>query len=144
MRMAARGVRHDQYAARAAREFTSASLRSWALEHLIGDTAVVVSELVTNAVRHGVGDPISVPSAEQVRVVLCRTENSVVCAVTDPSPRGPRLREPDHEAENGRGLQVVQGISHMWGWSPLQTRGKAVWAAFTISPARGRRLEPCP
>ncbi|GGS83653.1 hypothetical protein GCM10010156_47850 [Planobispora rosea] len=156
LQLAVRNLHHDQYAARAAREFTSTSLRAWALEHLIGDTAVVVSELVTNAVRHGVDDaddaddaddPASVRSAEPVKVMICRTERSVVCAVTDPSPRGPQLRDPDYEAENGRGLQVIQGISHTWGWSPLQTRGKAVWAAFTISPsspARERRLEPCP
>ena len=76
-------------------------------------------------------------------MILCQTELSVLCAVTDPSDQGPCLREPDYEAEGGRGLQVVQGVSEMWGWAPLETRGKAVWAAFALPPRGARHLEAC-
>src|SRR5689334_11463742 len=127
-------LRHDPYAARTAREFTSSALRTWGLEHLVDDTGVVVSELVTNAVRHGTRNPVHPRTAPDIRVILCQTELSVLCAVTDPSDQGPCLREPDYEAEGGRGLQVVQGVSEMWGWAPLETRGKAVWAAFALPP----------
>jgi anti-sigma regulatory factor (Ser/Thr protein kinase) len=136
-------LRHDLYAARAAREFTSTALKTWGLEHLIDDTGVVVSELVTNAVRHGTRGLVHARPALGIRVILCQTERSVLCAVTDPSDQGPRLREPDYEAEGGRGLQVVQGISEMWGWAPLETRGKAVWAAFSLPPITARHLEVC-
>ncbi|ACZ88381.1 ATP-binding protein [Streptosporangium roseum] len=143
LQMAVRSLRHDPRAARTAREFTSAALRSWELAPLIDDTGVVVSELVTNAVRHGVRDGGGGRSAQDVRVILCHTERSVLCAVTDPSDQGPSLREPDYEAENGRGLQLVQGVSEMWGWAPLESRGKAVWAAFAVPSRAARHLEAC-
>ena len=103
----------------------------------------MVSELVTNAVRHGTRSPVHARPALDIRVILCQTERSVLCAVTDPNDQGPRLREPDYEAEGGRGLQVVQGVSEMWGWAPLETRGKAVWAAFSLPPRIARHLEAC-
>ncbi|MDP9843841.1 ATP-binding protein [Streptosporangium lutulentum] len=143
LRMTVWSLRHAPYAARTAREFTSTALRTWGLEQLVDDTGVVVSELVTNAVRHGTRGALHPRPAPDIRVILCRTERSVLCAVTDPSDQGPRLREPDHEAEGGRGLQVVQGVSEMWGWAPLETRGKAVWAAFALPHRTARRLEAC-
>ncbi|MDP9867726.1 MULTISPECIES: ATP-binding protein [Streptosporangium] len=143
LQMAVRSLRHDPRAARTAREFASAALRSWELACLIDDTGVVVSELVTNAVRHGVRDGVNGHRGQEVRVILCHTGRSVLCAVTDPSDQGPSLREPDFEAENGRGLQLVQGVSEMWGWAPLESRGKAVWAAFSLPPRTGRHLEAC-
>jgi anti-sigma regulatory factor (Ser/Thr protein kinase) len=143
LQMTAWSLRHDPYAARTAREFTSTALRTWGLEHLIDDTGVVVSELVTNAVRHCTRSPVHPRTAPDIRVILCQTELSVLCAVTDPSDQGPCLREPDYEAEGGRGLQVVQGVSEMWGWAPLETRGKAVWAAFALPPRGARHLEAC-
>lgn len=143
LQMAARSLRHDPYAARTAREFTSTALRAWRLDPLIDDTGVVVSELVTNAVRHGIRGVVGTHRPQEVRVILCCTENAVLCAVTDPSDQGPSLREPDYEAESGRGLQVIQGISQTWGWAPLASKGKAVWAAFALPPREGRHLEPC-
>ncbi|GAA3120472.1 ATP-binding protein [Streptosporangium carneum] len=143
LQMAARSLRHDPCAARTAREFTSTALRAWRLEPLIDDTGVVVSELVTNAVRHGVRGVVDSRRPQDVRIILCHTERSVLCAVTDPSDQGPSLREPDYEAESGRGLQVIQGISEMWGWAPLASRGKAVWAAFSLPSRTSRRLETC-
>ncbi|MFJ2034028.1 ATP-binding protein [Streptosporangium sp. NPDC087985] len=143
LQLAVRSLRHDSCAARTAREFTSAALRAWELAPLVDDTAVVVSELVTNAVRHGAHGGGGLRPAQDIRVVLCHTESSVLCVVTDPSDQGPRLREPDHEAESGRGLQLVQGISQRWGWAPLESRGKAVWAAFALPSKATRHLEAC-
>ncbi|MBB2914466.1 anti-sigma regulatory factor (Ser/Thr protein kinase) [Streptosporangium becharense] len=142
IQMAVRSLRHDPCAARTAREFATRALTSWELESLIDDTGVVLAELVTNAVRHGTHSLLDPRPAPDVRVVLCRTERSVLCAVTDPSDQAPRLREPDYEAENGRGLQLVEGVSETWGWAPLETRGKAVWAVFALPPAP-RHLEAC-
>jgi hypothetical protein len=38
------------------------------------------------------------------------------------------LRAPDRSEEAGRGLQMVDALSDVWGWSPVTGRGKAVWA----------------
>jgi hypothetical protein len=51
-----------------------------------------------------------------------------MCAVLDPSASAPVLRMPDRTAESGRGLQMVDALSDVWGWSPVTGRGKAVWA----------------
>jgi hypothetical protein len=51
-----------------------------------------------------------------------------MCAVLDPSDRAPVLRMPDRNEEAGRGLQMVDALSDVWGWSPVTGRGKAVWA----------------
>ncbi|MER5650538.1 ATP-binding protein [Streptosporangium sp. NPDC002524] len=143
LQMAVRSLRYDPCAARTAREFTARALRAWELEPLIDDTGVVVSELVTNALRHGTRGVLHARSFPEVKVILCHTERSVLCAVTDPSDQGPCLREPDYEAENGRGLLMVDGVSETWGWAPLEKRGKAVWAAFALPPAGERHLEAC-
>ncbi|WP_433258920.1 ATP-binding protein [Streptosporangium sp. CA-135522] len=146
LQMAVRSLRHDPCAARTARRFVTASLCAWELAPLVDDTGLVVSELVTNAVRHGMRGGGDVRPAQDVRVILCHTGRSVLCAVTDPSDQGPSLREPDYEAESGRGLHLVQGISEMWGWAPLESHGKAVWAAFILPPGpsrAARHLEAC-
>ena len=51
-----------------------------------------------------------------------------MCAVLDPSDIAPVLRMPDRNEEAGRGLQMVDALSDVWGWSPVTGRGKAVWA----------------
>jgi anti-sigma regulatory factor (Ser/Thr protein kinase) len=143
LQMAVRSLRDEPCATRTARDFTSSSLRAWGLSCLVDDVTLAVSELVANALRHGVTNASYAASRRHARIVLCSTERSVLCAVTDPCDRGPRLRDFDDEAESGRGLQIVRGISHTWGWSPLETGGKAVWAAFLPSPAHTRHLESC-
>ena len=52
----------------------------------------------------------------------------VMCAVLDPSYSAPVLKTPDRDEEAGRGLQMVDALSDVWGWSPVTGRGKAVWA----------------
>ena len=44
------------------------------------------------------------------------------------SDLAPVLRMPDRDEEAGRGLQMVDALSDVWGWSPVTGRGKAVWA----------------
>jgi hypothetical protein len=52
----------------------------------------------------------------------------VICAVLDPSDDAPVLKTPGSAEESGRGLQMVDALSDVWGWSPVAGRGKAVWA----------------
>jgi hypothetical protein len=65
-----------------------------------------------------------------IRISLVHRSPQVVCAVSDPSSRGPVAREPDFVAESGRGLHLVDSFSRAWGWHPLAGAGKVVWAVF--------------
>ena len=51
-------------------------------------------------------------------------------AVLDPSDKAPVLKAPAAGEEAGRGLQMVDALSDVWGWSPVAGRGKAVWAVL--------------
>jgi anti-sigma regulatory factor (Ser/Thr protein kinase) len=119
-------------AARAAREFTGQILRGWGLLVLADDAAVIVSELVTNALMHGGGDGAA---RGDVELILWRRSGQVLCAVTDPGTGAPVLVQPDPFGEAGRGLYVVQALSATWGWTRLGDRRKAVWAAMGVPGA---------
>ncbi len=112
-----------------ARHVTKATLSEWSLNELYEDAAVVVSELVTNAIRYG----LRCHSQEVMRLVLVRYERRLVCMVTDPADNAPRVLEPDYVAETGRGLHIIEAISRAWGWTPLLGGGKAVWAMFSTT-----------
>jgi anti-sigma regulatory factor (Ser/Thr protein kinase) len=111
-----------------ARGVTASLLRRWHVTSRAYDVTTVVSELVTNALRHGA------PLVAREWVILLRLINhldAVVCVVGDPNTIAPVLREPDFVAETGRGLHVVQSYSRRWGWRPCPSgQGKIVWAAF--------------
>ncbi|BAJ27536.1 putative regulatory protein [Kitasatospora setae KM-6054] len=128
-------------AVRTAREFTRRSLDAWGLGEIFDDVALVASELVTNALRHALGqhEPSRVPAqavpapaagALPIRISLVHRTPQVVCAVSDPSSAGPIAREADFVAESGRGLHLVDSFSRSWGWHPLAGAGKVVWAVF--------------
>ncbi len=88
------------------------------LGHL-DDAALVLSELVGNAVRHAAGDSI--------RVQLRRDEHVLRIVVSDGSPAAPVPREAGFMDESGRGLFIIEAVSHRWGWEP-RAGGKVVWA----------------
>lgn len=119
-----------------ARDFARTTLYSWGMPDLFDDLGLVVSELVTNALRHALSvDGLDRPSDElthlsPIRVTLRRNGSHVVCAVTDPSDDIPIRKKPDHVAESGRGLHLVESFSRAWGWTPMTGRGKVVWALF--------------
>jgi Histidine kinase-like ATPase domain len=128
---------------RQARFFTRETLQRWALPELLDDIALVASELVTNAVRHGVGATMPphaagarTPAAPPVRLSLAHWTSRVVCSVRDPSDQGPAARTPDFIAESGRGLHLVASCSDAWGWHPLAGAGKVVWALFATPEHR--------
>jgi anti-sigma regulatory factor (Ser/Thr protein kinase) len=121
-------------ACRAAREFTGQILLGWDLPEVAGDAAVIVSELVTNALQHGLRD-LS-PVRDQVELIWWRRAGQVICMVTDPGAEPPvMVEQPDPFAEQGRGLHVVDALSATWGWTRLGGCRKAVWATLPVPRA---------
>jgi len=119
--------------AKTARRFTQATLVRWGLESLADDAEVIVAELVANAVCHtevgaAVEDRNPHRGDTRIGLRLFRRAGEVMCAVLDPSDAAPVLRAPNFETEYGRGLQLVDALCDVWGWSPVVGRGKAVWA----------------
>jgi anti-sigma regulatory factor (Ser/Thr protein kinase) len=110
---------------RTARKFTRNMLKEWGLASLADDAEAIVGEFVANAVSHAAR---CVESGQPLGLRLLRRTGEVMCAVLDPSDIAPVLRMPDRTEEAGRGLQMVDALSDVWGWSPVTGRGKAVWA----------------
>jgi hypothetical protein len=119
----------DPESVTAARHFTMAKLKAWGMAALCDDVGLVVSELVTNALRHSLPS-FPVPSARSIRLLLLPREPFLLCGVADSSDAVPLRREPDYVAETGRGLHIVESFSTRWGWSLLESGGKIVWAVF--------------
>ncbi|MFB4196609.1 ATP-binding protein [Streptomyces carpaticus] len=118
------GLPHRPESVRSARDFTRSTLSFWRLGEQYDAVSLVVSELVTNALRYG---------RPAVELELARGSHRLVCAVRDASSRAPRLGEPDENAESGRGLQLVECFSDGWGWRhQTESGGKVVWAVFRI------------
>ena len=100
----------------AARSFTRDTLLEQPLEE--SETAeLLVSELVTNAVRYGAG-----PILLSVTV----RGTSLRCEVTDAHPAAPCLKAAGADDESGRGMQLIHELSHRCGVRPTR-RGKTVW-----------------
>jgi anti-sigma regulatory factor (Ser/Thr protein kinase) len=120
--------------ARAAREFSARIMRGWGLPVLADDVAVIVSELVSNALRHGVRGRNGA-AYDRIELILWRRPGQIICAVTDPGTGTPVLAHPDLLDEAGRGLHVVEALSATWGWTRLGGCRKAVWAAVGVPGA---------
>ncbi|MBT2383410.1 SpoIIE family protein phosphatase [Streptomyces sp. ISL-11] len=104
-------------AAGRARRLVRDRLLEWGLAEAAGTTELLVSELVTNAVRHTV--------SRRVGLRLVRTE-SLLCEVTDEDHRLPALIGAGPAEEFGRGLRVLGGLAREWGASHDRD-GKTVW-----------------
>jgi Histidine kinase-like ATPase domain len=116
--------------ARMARRLTRNTLREWGLVSLVEDAEIIVGEFVANAVTHGAASAAGYRKSgvENLGLRLLRRTGEVMCAVLDPSEVAPVLRATSAGEEAGRGLQMVDALSDVWGWSPVAGRGKAVWA----------------
>jgi PAS domain S-box-containing protein len=101
-----------------AREVARAAIARWGLTADTADTvALVVSELVTNAVLH-------TGSAPTLRM---RTSGGTVYVeLSDDDSRPPRMRDPDDDDDGGRGLHLVEALCRRWSTRTTRT-GKVVW-----------------
>lgn len=114
-----------------AREYARTQLTAWDLEPLIDTTELLVSELVTNALRYGEGEI-------RLRLLLDRT---LVCEVWDAGLVQPRRRRARDTDEGGRGLQLVGLLSAAWG-SRRTPRGKTVWFELPLPDAGTTLTDP--
>ncbi|MFJ8538986.1 SpoIIE family protein phosphatase [Streptomyces sp. NPDC093591] len=110
-------VPSDPAAVAQVRSDVTGTLERWGLEELSFTTELILSELVTNAIRYG-GDPI------RVRMLRDRT---LICEVFDASSTSPHLRYAAMTDEGGRGLFLVAQLAERWGTRYLPT-GKVIWA----------------
>ncbi|MGW7525999.1 SpoIIE family protein phosphatase [Streptomyces sp. NPDC054783] len=92
-------------------------LADWGLDEAAFAAELMLSELVTNAIRHGCG-PI------RVRLLHDRT---LICEVSDTSNTAPHLRRSASTDEGGRGLFLVAQLARSWGTRYLP-QGKVIWA----------------
>ncbi|MFC9703505.1 SpoIIE family protein phosphatase [Streptomyces sp. NPDC056943] len=109
-----------------ARELARTQLKAWDLEPLVDTVELLVSELVTNALRYGEGE---------IRLRLLR-DRTLVCEVWDAGLVQPRRRRARDTDEGGRGLQLVGLLSSSWG-SRRTPRGKTVWFELALPDGEG-------
>ncbi|MFH9133986.1 SpoIIE family protein phosphatase [Streptomyces sp. NPDC017524] len=95
----------------------SRQLETWGLAELSMTTELIVSELVTNAIRYAAG-PV------RLRLLF---QSALTCEVSDASNTSPRLRHARTTDEGGRGLFLVAQLAHRWG-TRYTPRGKIIWA----------------
>ena len=119
-----RFFRRERRSAQAARRFAAETLAGWGLAgtELADDVLLCVSELVTNAVIHGV------PPGRQLRLFLRYDTRTLAVEVHDSGPGVPHIVRDDR-GEGGRGLLLVAALSDKWGVREREL-GKAVWCEW--------------
>jgi anti-sigma regulatory factor (Ser/Thr protein kinase) len=126
-----------------ARAHVGAVLPGWHLADLTDACQAVVSELVTNALEASTG-----PTGELIyvdgrmpviRLRLLSDGSHVLIEVLDQAPGFPAPRRAASDAEDGRGLQLVDALTRgRWGWQAVDIHAKVVWAELTGGDARER------
>jgi anti-sigma regulatory factor (Ser/Thr protein kinase) len=109
-----------------ARRLIRQALRRWDLDDQIDAAELLVSEIVTNAVRY---------AERPVTLRLLRTD-VLRCEVGDDAPLLPRMRHAAPEEEGGRGLYLVNRMAQRWGATRLGA-GKVVWFELPLGPSHG-------
>jgi PAS domain S-box-containing protein len=97
-------------------------LGSWALSEVAFTAELVVSELVTNAIRYG---------SRPIRLRLIHDATTLICEVSDTSHTAPHLRRAKTWDEGGRGLLLVAQLTQRWG-SRHTADGKTIWAEIAL------------
>ncbi|MCD0484468.1 SpoIIE family protein phosphatase [Streptacidiphilus sp. ASG 303] len=125
-RVATWSLPFETSSAAAARRLVRERLAAWGLGEEASAAELVVSELVTNAVRHG---------AAPLRLRLIR-DRALTCEVFDGSDNAPRLRHARANDEGGRGLFIVARLAQGWG-TRYTSDGKVIWAQLAAGRAPG-------
>ncbi len=121
-----------------ARCHTKATLRAWHLwQETIETAELLVSELITNSIQASgsVLEPknyADLAGIDRVSLTLRLLPGRIVIEVIDSNPNPPLLADADADAENGRGLLLVQALSKEWGHFFRRTGGKTVFAVLDV------------
>ncbi|WP_185932914.1 SpoIIE family protein phosphatase/ATP-binding protein [Streptomyces sp. WAC 01325] len=110
-------VQPDPAAVAGMRDAVSDKLEAWGLAELGFTMELILSELITNAIRYG---------AEPIHVRLIR-DRALTCEVSDGSSTSPHLRYAATTDEGGRGLFLVSQMAERWG-TRYTPQGKVIWA----------------
>jgi anti-sigma regulatory factor (Ser/Thr protein kinase) len=113
-----------QFAPALARRFLVETVCEVHLSRVVDEAELLVSELVTNGILHGI-PPVTLR-------LTCEPGPVLRVEVSDISRLRPRLRHPDAQEVHGRGMELVDLLSHDWGVS-ARGEGKVIW--FTLVPA---------
>ncbi|MFE2632543.1 SpoIIE family protein phosphatase, partial [Streptomyces sp. NPDC059374] len=97
-------------------------LESWGLGEAVFTTELILSELVTNAIRYG---------RSPIGLRLLRDHDGLICEVADGTSTSPHLRRATFTDEGGRGLFLVAQMSRRWG-TRYTDRGKIIWAELAL------------
>lgn len=109
-----------------AREFVRETLKRWEIEGRSRDITLCTSELVTNALRHGV------PQGRGFLLHLWLLESHTLRIEVHDSGAGcPRILPPEALADGGRGLRIVDMLADTWGVGERDP-GKVVWCEFAV------------
>jgi anti-sigma regulatory factor (Ser/Thr protein kinase) len=111
------------------RRHTRQTLAAWQLGHIAGDTELIVSELITNAIAA----TLAVDAAAPVALYLAADDGRLYVLVWDCCPQPPAKRPHDDDAEAGRGLQLVAALAERWGACLPVSGGKAVFAWLSVA-----------
>lgn len=109
----------------AARRIVATALVAWGYDEVVELAELVVSELVSNAVRHA-GD------CGDLEVTVSADDDVVRLTVADGSPRRPQLRQDPVLGEGGLGLRLVERVALHWGVD-AEAGGKRVWVELDAS-----------
>ncbi|MEW2116123.1 SpoIIE family protein phosphatase [Streptomyces sp. NPDC005474] len=123
----------DPAAVAGARKMAAEQLDTWGLAELEFATELIVSELVTNAIRYGNGP---------VELRLIRAD-ALICEVSDGSSTAPHLRRARIYDEGGRGLLLVAHVAERWG-SRQTSLGKTIWAEQPLPDESARERDSRP
>ena len=108
------------HASREARDAARVVLQDWEVPPpVVDDALLVISELVTNAVRHA-------GTASTLELEIGQTGERLRVALSDGSAAAPRVRRAGAAAEDGRGIAILAALSDRWGIEPHRD-GKLVW-----------------
>nr|WP_309505139.1 SpoIIE family protein phosphatase [Streptomyces sp. KM273126] len=116
-------VPSDRAAVSRVRAEVTRRLEAWGLDKVTFTTELIVSELVTNAIRYG---------TPHIRLRLLYDRNSLICEVADGSSTSPHLRRAAATDEGGRGLFLVAQFAQRWG-TRYSARGKVIWSEQTLT-----------
>lgn len=127
-------LRRELTSVREARQLVTAQLGDWAADDLTDTAELLVSELVTNALRHTRGP---------LRLNLRLRDYRLLCEVEDTESAGPVRNVADPDAEGGRGIELLELLADAWGsirtatgkttWFELQSKDRPASSAGTVS-----------